>query len=35
MRAIAKTAEHNTEDYFTIWAMALGVLAGTFLALAI
>ena len=35
MRAIAKTTENNTEEYFTIWVMALGVLAGTFLALAI
>ena len=36
MRAIAKTAEPiDHTDFFSIWIIALGIFAGTFLTLAI
>lgn len=35
MRAIAKTADHSDRDNFAIWFIALGILVGTYLAMAI
>jgi hypothetical protein len=35
MRIIAKTAERADHDDFSIWIIALGIFAGTFLTLAI
>ena len=35
MRTVAKTAERTDHDDFSIWIIALGIFAGTFLTLAI